>query len=239
MSPRNLKRVLYSLTTLQKKRLTEMGFEEFEGNFDFHYVPGHMNMNEFKNVEQKEKKVPDDMVWDKTNAIVPFDDYHDKEYNDNVSVHNQDYDYDMEQSISSLAFKGSIIEAITEVRMQKKLFVVYISGDNEDFVSMDKSTWSESSGGVVIEVVHFVAHSGRKHRCISIFGIIDAVANDFDDLTVRYGEYAMVVVIPNILKMHWRTTYNGTDYGVFIMRHMETYVGHGIYLEELKIEGFD
>ncbi|GJS79383.1 hypothetical protein Tco_0729264 [Tanacetum coccineum] len=51
----------------------------------------------------------------------------------------------MEQSISSLAFKGSIIEAITEVRMQKKLFVVYISGDNEDFVSMDKSTWSESS----------------------------------------------------------------------------------------------
>ncbi|GKD55821.1 hypothetical protein Tco_1289208 [Tanacetum coccineum] len=126
----------------------------------------------------------------------------------------------MEQSISSLAFKGSIIEAITEVRMQKKLFVVYISGDNEDFVSMDKSTWSESS----------VEESLLKY---------DAVANDFDDLTVRYGEYAMVVVIPNILKMHWRTTYNGTDYGVFIMRHMETYVGHGIYLEELKIEGFD
>ncbi|GJS68995.1 STRUBBELIG-receptor family 7-like protein isoform X2 [Tanacetum coccineum] len=33
----------------------------------------------------------------------------------------------MEQSISSLAFKGSIIEAITEARRQKKLFVVYIS----------------------------------------------------------------------------------------------------------------
>nr|GEV55366.1 hypothetical protein [Tanacetum cinerariifolium] len=51
----------------------------------------------------------------------------------------------MEQSISSLAFKGSIIEAITEAKRQKKLFVVYISGDNEDSVSMDKSTWSESS----------------------------------------------------------------------------------------------
>ncbi|KAL8227302.1 hypothetical protein R6Q57_017134 [Mikania cordata] len=51
----------------------------------------------------------------------------------------------MEQSISSLAFKGSIIEAITEAKRQKKLFVVYISGENEDSVSMDKSTWSESS----------------------------------------------------------------------------------------------
>lgn len=51
----------------------------------------------------------------------------------------------MEQSISSLAFKGSIIEAITEAKRQKKLFLVYISGDNEDSISMDKSTWSDSS----------------------------------------------------------------------------------------------
>ncbi|XP_071712697.1 plant UBX domain-containing protein 11 [Rutidosis leptorrhynchoides] len=51
----------------------------------------------------------------------------------------------MEQSISSLAFRGSIIEAITEAKRQKKLFVVYISGDNEDSVSMDKSTWPESN----------------------------------------------------------------------------------------------
>lgn len=51
----------------------------------------------------------------------------------------------MEQSIASLAFRGSIIEAITEAKRQKKLFVVYISGDNEDSVSMDKTTWSESS----------------------------------------------------------------------------------------------
>ncbi|KAI7739014.1 hypothetical protein M8C21_030547 [Ambrosia artemisiifolia] len=51
----------------------------------------------------------------------------------------------MEQSISSLAFKGSINEAITEAKRQKKLFVVYISGENEDSIAMDKSTWSESS----------------------------------------------------------------------------------------------
>ncbi|KAK1435265.1 hypothetical protein QVD17_01026 [Tagetes erecta] len=53
--------------------------------------------------------------------------------------------YRMEQSISSLAFKGSIAEAINEAKRQKKLFVVYISGENEDSISMDKSTWSESS----------------------------------------------------------------------------------------------
>ncbi|KAM0024941.1 putative Ubiquitin-like domain, UBX domain, Ubiquitin-like domain superfamily [Helianthus debilis subsp. tardiflorus] len=51
----------------------------------------------------------------------------------------------MEQSISSLAFKGSINEAIIEAKRQKKLFVVYISGENEDSIAMDKSTWSESS----------------------------------------------------------------------------------------------
>ncbi|KAK9072520.1 hypothetical protein SSX86_008954 [Deinandra increscens subsp. villosa] len=49
----------------------------------------------------------------------------------------------MEPSISSLAFNGSITEAIIEAKRQKKLFVVYISGDNEDSISMDKSTWSE------------------------------------------------------------------------------------------------
>ncbi|GKD92501.1 hypothetical protein Tco_1372338, partial [Tanacetum coccineum] len=58
-----------------------------DGNNDENIRNGKRKEKQQKdeNVEQKEKKVPDDMVWDKTNAIVPFDDYHDKEYNDNVS----------------------------------------------------------------------------------------------------------------------------------------------------------
>ncbi|GJY81144.1 hypothetical protein Tco_0493895, partial [Tanacetum coccineum] len=44
MSPRNLKRVLDSLTTSQQKRLKQMGFGEFARNFDFDYVPGIMGM---------------------------------------------------------------------------------------------------------------------------------------------------------------------------------------------------
>ncbi|GKD26113.1 hypothetical protein Tco_1232327 [Tanacetum coccineum] len=40
MLPRNLKRVLDSLTTAQQKHLKQIGFEEFQENFDFYYVPG-------------------------------------------------------------------------------------------------------------------------------------------------------------------------------------------------------
>lgn len=38
------------------------------------------------------------------------------------------YSFQMEQFLSTLAFKGTIAEAITEAKLQKKLFVVYIAG---------------------------------------------------------------------------------------------------------------
>ncbi|KAL3829233.1 hypothetical protein ACJIZ3_018035 [Penstemon smallii] len=47
----------------------------------------------------------------------------------------------MEQSISSLTFKGSILEAISEAKQQKKLFVVYIAGDNPESKHLETSTW--------------------------------------------------------------------------------------------------
>lgn len=34
----------------------------------------------------------------------------------------------MVQLLSSLVFNGSIVEAITEAKQQKKLFVVFVSG---------------------------------------------------------------------------------------------------------------
>ncbi|XAR71134.1 hypothetical protein NMG60_11028260 [Bertholletia excelsa] len=49
----------------------------------------------------------------------------------------------MECSISSLAYQGSIPEAITEAKKQKKLFVVYISGDNVDSTRLEESTWTD------------------------------------------------------------------------------------------------
>ncbi|KAF9663271.1 hypothetical protein SADUNF_Sadunf17G0020900 [Salix dunnii] len=50
----------------------------------------------------------------------------------------------MESSISAVTFKGSIPEAILESKKQKKLFVVYISGENVESSELEKSTWADS-----------------------------------------------------------------------------------------------
>ncbi|KAF7133078.1 hypothetical protein RHSIM_Rhsim09G0032600 [Rhododendron simsii] len=50
----------------------------------------------------------------------------------------------MENSISALAYSGSISGAIAEAKMQKKLFVVYISGDNVESTHLQESTWMDS-----------------------------------------------------------------------------------------------
>ncbi|KAJ6366466.1 hypothetical protein OIU77_002952 [Salix suchowensis] len=50
----------------------------------------------------------------------------------------------MESSISSLTYKGSIAGAIVESKKQKKLFVVYISGENVASAELGKSTWTDS-----------------------------------------------------------------------------------------------
>ncbi|WCJ41431.1 Plant UBX domain-containing protein 11 [Euphorbia peplus] len=50
----------------------------------------------------------------------------------------------MDTSLSELAYKGSIPEAILESKKQKKLFVVYISGEDSDSAELEKSTWSDS-----------------------------------------------------------------------------------------------
>ncbi|KAH8502442.1 hypothetical protein H0E87_013942 [Populus deltoides] len=50
----------------------------------------------------------------------------------------------MKSSISSFTYKGSIAEAILESQKQKKLFVVYISGENVASAELGKSTWTDS-----------------------------------------------------------------------------------------------
>ncbi|XP_050373611.1 plant UBX domain-containing protein 11 [Argentina anserina] len=53
----------------------------------------------------------------------------------------------MEQSLSSLAYKGSIPEAITEAKKQRKLFVVYISGQDSESSSLEHTTWTDVKVG--------------------------------------------------------------------------------------------
>ncbi|KAK3204541.1 hypothetical protein Dsin_018587 [Dipteronia sinensis] len=49
----------------------------------------------------------------------------------------------MEQSLSSLTYKGSISEAILEATNQKKLLVVYISGEDAESVNLENTTWTD------------------------------------------------------------------------------------------------
>ncbi|KAL6580723.1 hypothetical protein OROMI_006646 [Orobanche minor] len=46
----------------------------------------------------------------------------------------------MEQPLSSIAFRGSVIEAIAEAKIQKKLFVVYTAGvwgTRRDYIKLE------------------------------------------------------------------------------------------------------
>ncbi|KAF8087099.1 hypothetical protein N665_0600s0045 [Sinapis alba] len=49
------------------------------------------------------------------------------------------------EALSSLTFKGSVMEAIFEAKGQKKLFVVYISGEDEVSDKLNKLTWTDAS----------------------------------------------------------------------------------------------
>ncbi|KAL5849176.1 hypothetical protein ACOSQ4_007189 [Xanthoceras sorbifolium] len=49
----------------------------------------------------------------------------------------------MERSLSSLTFRGSIPEAILEAKNQKKLLVVYISGEDAESVNLENTTWTD------------------------------------------------------------------------------------------------
>ena len=40
-----------------------------------------------------------------------------------------------------------------------------------------------------------------------------------------------------MVPIKWKTTYNGVDCGIFVMRHMEMYAGEGVFLSELQREG--
>ncbi|CAH8265787.1 unnamed protein product [Arabidopsis lyrata] len=49
------------------------------------------------------------------------------------------------EALSSLTFKGSVPEAIFEAKGQKKLFVVYISGEDEESDKLNRLTWTDAS----------------------------------------------------------------------------------------------
>nr|GEW03941.1 hypothetical protein [Tanacetum cinerariifolium] len=88
--------------------------------------------------------------------------------------------------------------------------------------------------------------------------LIVNIDNGIDDIKTRYGGfpcalmdsfidylerkkyqncYDLILAKPKVVEIPWKTTYNSHDCGVFVMRHMETYLGKGKFLQELKKEG--
>ncbi|XP_010268290.1 PREDICTED: plant UBX domain-containing protein 11 [Nelumbo nucifera] len=91
----------------------------------------------------------------------------------------------MERSISVLTFKGSISEAIIEAKRQKKLFVVYTSGEDDDSKLLEQTTWMDLNVGESIskfciflhilqgspDALHFSAiYPQKSFPCITVVG---------------------------------------------------------------------
>ncbi|PWA93877.1 ulp1 protease family, C-terminal catalytic domain-containing protein [Artemisia annua] len=72
--------------------------------------------------------------------------------------------------------------------------------------------------------------------------ILDHVDNDFENISDRYQDYATALKNPRIVKIKWKTNYNDVDSGIFVMRHMETYIRnevfcHTLYKDKATLKG--
>ncbi|GJU38688.1 FAR1 DNA binding domain, zinc finger, SWIM-type, MULE transposase domain containing protein [Tanacetum coccineum] len=104
-----------------------------------------------------------------------------------------------------------------------------------------------------VDLVFFSCKKDSNHHYIICFDmknaeidIIDNINNDVEDISERYGAYAMALVRhnhpsifaivnanPKQVPMTWKTSNNCVDSGVFVMRHMETYLGHEFWQEDV------
>ncbi|XP_073013411.1 plant UBX domain-containing protein 11 [Typha latifolia] len=78
----------------------------------------------------------------------------------------------MERSTHALTYKGSIPDAINEARKQKKLFVVYMSGEDENSVLLEQSMWVDQSVAEVISKCCIFLHLMQGNVDASQFSAI-------------------------------------------------------------------
>ncbi|GJU76662.1 ulp1 protease family, C-terminal catalytic domain-containing protein [Tanacetum coccineum] len=115
-----------------------------------------------------------------------------------------------------------------------------------------------------VDLVFFPCIKDSNHHYIICFNIknaeidiIDNINNDVEDISERYGAYAMALidsfinylercyhpgifaivnVNPKQVPITWKTSNNCVDSGVFVMRHMETYLGSEEFCQEDAVE---
>ncbi|PKU76588.1 plant UBX domain-containing protein 11 [Dendrobium catenatum] len=78
----------------------------------------------------------------------------------------------MEKSTAYLTYKGSISEAIVEAQNQKKLFLVFISGDDENSANLENSTWLDDQVGAAVSRYCIFLHLIQGHVEASQFSAI-------------------------------------------------------------------
>nr|XP_011462624.1 PREDICTED: UBX domain-containing protein 4 isoform X1 [Fragaria vesca subsp. vesca] len=78
----------------------------------------------------------------------------------------------MEQSLSTLAYKGSIPEAINEAKKQRKLFVVYISGQDSESSRLENSTWTDVNVGDSVSKYCILLHIPEESTDATNFAAI-------------------------------------------------------------------
>ncbi|BBG93579.1 Ubiquitin-like superfamily protein [Prunus dulcis] len=116
----------------------------------------------------------------------------------------------MEPSLTSLTYKGSIPEAITEAKKQRKLFVVYISGKNDESSRLENSTWTDVNVADSAAKYCILLHIPKKALMLQIFlqythRNLYLVLQLLDTMVYKFGKMGFVSaeVLASSLEKAW------------------------------------
>ncbi|XP_015088298.1 plant UBX domain-containing protein 11 isoform X2 [Solanum pennellii] len=126
----------------------------------------------------------------------------------------------MEQLLSPLVFNGSIVEAITEAKQKKKLFVVLVSGGNMESNQLETSTWLDPRVADSISkyciLLHILEGSTDARNfsalypqeaipCITVIGYngVQLWQHGMDQLNLMFGGFVSADNLASSLEMAW------------------------------------
>eukprot|EP00268_Persea_americana_P031914 TRINITY_DN31187_c0_g1_i1.p1 TRINITY_DN31187_c0_g1~~TRINITY_DN31187_c0_g1_i1.p1 ORF type:complete len:635 (+),score=133.39 TRINITY_DN31187_c0_g1_i1:183-1907(+) len=118
----------------------------------------------------------------------------------------------MESSTASLTFKGSIPEAIVEAKNKRKLFLVYISGQDENSLLLEQSTWKDENVAESISrhcvLLHLIAGSVDAAQFSAIYPqksvpSISAVGYNGGAVLLHYEGYVSAEILVADIEKTW------------------------------------
>ncbi|GJW19136.1 hypothetical protein Tco_0026572 [Tanacetum coccineum] len=137
--------------------------------------------------EKEKKKVQDDMVWDKTKAIVPFVDYHDYEINDTQSS-TEDAEYnDNVSGLTHVTVEANVAGASNAVDNQENLNC-FFRNELEDFEPL---TLSQETG----------KKYSNKRRKLPVFDDISILNTQLESEKIHDASLVVHQMIEDITKL--------------------------------------